>query len=743
MSLRELDYQNRVLNRLDEYLAELANQKNLADKITQANVAETDAELIRPVPDFALKTWDALKAVGKLPDSRSGIPHSARQDGVGRTVPDIVFKVPTGGGKTYLAVSALSRIFGRYLGRKKGFVLWVVPNEAIFAQTQRHLINRQHPYRQMLDVMSGNTVLLLKKSDHLDARRVESNLCIMLLMLQSSNRENRDTLKMFQDRGDVQGFFPPEGDQQAHAVALKNTPNLDVYDLTGSAYPWPMVKDSLGNALRLIRPVVVMDEGHKAISTLALSTLYGLNPCFVLELTATPKDVAATGGKNPKQARYANVLVEVKGTDLDREGMIKMPLNLDPREGSDWQQTLAAAVNRINMLDHAARHFHGESGRYIRPILLVQVERTGRDQQDGLHVHALDVKNWLTAVGGLDEAEIAIKTADTNDLAETVNLDLLAATNRIQVIITKSALQEGWDCPFAYVLCALAVNSNLAAMTQLVGRILRQPQAKKTGVALLDESYVMTHHANTSDVVAAIKRGLEEEGMGDLVKEIRLGDTNNGKGSRTVHRSEKFAKTDIYLPRLLRLDDGVLRDFDYEQDILVALEWRGLDVAPLVEELPNNVTLAEHQMLRIRMADIGGERIVSEVAGGTLEKLIFDPVYAVRMVSDVVPNPWWSREMVGHLITGLKAKGLTDDMLGEMSGLIVFEFRKWLKEQRNAMAEALFRSEVAAGRIQFRLRTDSQNWKMPVVAEKLVGKDGQALRKSLFTPIFKQDFSSW
>jgi len=298
MSLRNLDYQNRVLNRLDDYLAELANQKKLADKITKANAAETDAELIRPVPDFALKTWNALKAQGKLPDSRSGIPYSARLDGTGRTVPDIVFKVPTGGGKTYLAVSALSRIFGRYLGRQKGFVLWVVPNEAIFAQTQRHLINRQHPYRQMLDVMSGNTVLLLEKSDHLDARMVESHLCVMLLMLQSSNRENQDTLKMFQDRGDVQGFFPPEGDQEAHAVALKNTPNLGVYDLAGSNYPWRMVKDSLGNALRLIRPVVVMDEGHKAISALALSTLYGFNPCFVLELTATPKDVAATSGKN-------------------------------------------------------------------------------------------------------------------------------------------------------------------------------------------------------------------------------------------------------------------------------------------------------------------------------------------------------------------------------------------------------------------------------------------------------------
>jgi type III restriction enzyme len=59
---------------------------------------------------------------------------------------------------------------------------------------------------------------------------------------------------------------------------------------------------------------------------------------------------------------------------------------------------------------------------------------------------------------GLDEAEIAIKTAEQNDLSQPENLDLLSPTNRVRVIITKQALQEGWDCPFAYVLCALAAS---------------------------------------------------------------------------------------------------------------------------------------------------------------------------------------------------------------------------------------------------------------------------------------------
>jgi type III restriction enzyme len=756
MALRDLDYQARVLAAFDDYLTELSGRKAKADKIAAANEGETDPDLLRPVPDFPAVTWETLRTAGKLPPSRSGIPYSPRRDGLGRPVPNAVFKVPTGGGKTYLAVSALSRLFGRYLGRSTGFVLWIVPNEAIYTQTRKHLADRQHPYRQMLDVLSGNRVKLMEKADPLNARDVEERLCVMLLMLQSANRETRDSLKMFQDRGDVHGFFPPEGDAEAHRLALERTPNLDAYATSATAATfWPLVKDSLGNALRLIRPVVVVDEGHRAISELAYSTLYGFNPCFVLELTATPKDVAASGGKKPRPARHANVLVEVRGTDLDREGMIKMPLNLDPREGTDWRGTLKAALDRLNELDAVARRLHGERSRYIRPIMLVQVERTGKEQRDGVHIHALDAKEWLTTAGLDPDAEIAIKTAETNDLAAPENQDLLSPTNRVRVIITKQALQEGWDCPFAYVLCALAASSNLSALTQLIGRILRQPHAEKTGVALLDESYVVTHHAETAKVAGAIKKGLEDDGLGDLVKEIRIGDGGDGGDGgprlRKIERRPKFAKTGIYLPKVLCVQGGTVRELDYEQDILFELDWSKADPAPLVAELPDNLQAPERQIRRFRLVDSGNERIVSEEAARYVDTARFDPGYAVRMISDLVPNAWVARDIVGRLIEGLAARGFDEDRLGAAENLIVEELRKWLAEERDRLAEKCFRQGVNEGRIQFRLRTDNRRWVWPMPdktdtyqpegAECVVGKHGGALERSLFAPIYKGDFN--
>lgn len=740
--LRQLDYQDRVLSTLDAYLDTLKDEKLRADAV--AKLAAEQPDLGIDVPDFAANAWTKMKEAGRLPASRADIPFSERRDGNDRPVPNAVLKVPTGGGKTLIAVNGVSRVLGRYLDRNTGFVLWIVPNEAIYTQTLKHLKDRQHPYRQTLDRAAAGRVRIMEKTDRLDARDVETHLCVMLLMLQSANRETQESLKMFRDRGDVHGFFPPEGEQQAHKAAIETTPNLDAYDDI-----FPMVKDSLGNALRITRPVVVLDEGHRAISDLAFRTLYDFNPCFVLELSATPIDVQPKGGKSPRDGRYANVLVEVTGRELDREGMIKMPLNLDPRQGTDWKATLNAALDRLNALDADARRLRADSGRYIRPIMLVQVERTGSDQRGSGLIHADDVKDWLLTAG-FDEAEIAIKTADRNDLHQPENQNLMSPTNRVRVIITKQALQEGWDCPFAYVLCALAANSNLRAMTQLVGRILRQPEGMKTGIDALDECHVITHHAGTADVVKAIKSGLEQDGLGDLVLEVAASEPGAvGKTVRKIDRRADFATTEIYLPKVMLVDGGEVRELDYETDVLSAIDWHGFDPKAIADRIPDNAQAAESQLQRISLSDSGDEFFVGETVAANSERLAFDAAHAVRMISDIVLNPFVGREIVGRFLARLEARGFDAGKLGQLSSLIVEELRKGLDEERTARAERLFKEAVAAGGIQFHLRLDGRNWRMPftmdttepVEGRKLVGKDGGPLERSLFSPIFENDLN--
>jgi type III restriction enzyme len=746
---RPLEYQERVLTTLDQYLDVLKEKKAEADQL--ADLAAIHPQLKGHIEiDFTKEAWDQLGEAGALSGSRASIPFSPRLDGCNRPVPNTVLKVPTGGGKTWLAVLSVSRILGRYLGTNTGFVLWIVPNEAIYTQTLKHLNDRQHPYRQALDRAAAGRVQIMEKTDRLDRRDIETNLCVMLLMLQSANRQTKETLKIFRDRGDVHGFTPDEGDQDAHRKLREAIPNLDIYDLSADAAQWTMVKDSLGNALRIIGPIVVLDEAHRAISPLAYDTIYGFNPRFVLDLTATPQDVPPRSGRNPREARYANVLVEVTGRELDREEMIKMPLNLDSRQATDWKATLNAALDRLDALTAEARTLRADTNRHIRPIMLVQVERTGADQRDGSHIHADDVKDWLLTAG-LDNAEVAIKTAERNDLNQPENQNLLAPTNRVRVIVTKQALQEGWDCPFAYVLCALSASSNLKAMTQLVGRILRQPDATKTGIAALDECHVITHHADTASVVNAVKDGLEQDGLGDLVVRVARDDApGDVRVARPIQRRPEFASTQIYLPKVLVAEGEAVRDLDYETDILSTIDWRGYDPRNIADSIPENAQVAEGQLQRISLTDDRTESFRGEIVAASSELLDFDPTYAVRMISDIVLNPFVGREIVGRLVASLRARGFDDEKLGRLASLIIEELRKCLDTERTARAEALFKAEVADGRIQFRLRVDGRNWRMPETVEttepenapQLHNLIGGALEKSLFRPVYENEMNN-
>ena len=743
---RTLEYQERVLSSLDTYISVLKDARKKVAKIEKLQAENPQVEL--PIPDFCKKAWESLKTQRKIPASRAGIPYSPRIDGCGRPVPNAVFKVPTAGGKTWLAVRGVSHVMSRYLNSNFGFVLWIVPSEAIYTQTLKNLQDRQHPYRQELDRAGRGRVRILEKTDPLDQRDVEQNLCVMLLMLQSANKQTKETLKIFRDRGDVHGFCPPEGEQSAHQKLVQSVANLDHYDGM-----FPMVKDSLGNALRMIRPVVVVDEGHKAMSDLAVETLYGFNPSFVLELTATPKDTKAVNarrGRPERPARYANVLVEVMGRDLDREEMIKMPINLDPRQGTDWRATLNAAVTTLRSLSKEAEQLRANSNRYIRPILIVQVERTGKDQQASGHIHAEQVKRQLKTMG-FDEAEIAIKTAEQNDLNQPENQDLLSSTNRVRVIITKQALQEGWDCPFAYVLCSLAASRNRLALTQLIGRILRQPGASRTGVAPLDECHIVTHHAETKTVVNAIKNGLEQDGLGDLVLEVHSEDGEAAPGvARKIQRRSQFARTEIYLPKVLVVDGGAARNLDYETDVLSQVDWRDLDPRSIADELPENAPAAESHLQRFLLTDDNSEWFRREQGARSGELFEFDPAYATRMIRDLVPNPYVGREIVGRLLARLRDREFSDQLLGRLSATIIGELRRKLIQERDERAQDVFRKRVSDGTIQFRLRVDGENWCMPVETEtnepkdalRLTNKDGLPVEKSLFAHVYRSEFNS-
>lgn len=760
MELKE--YQQGVLGKIDRYLGILSERREEAEAFV-AFQKSRGKEIA--LTDYCRDAWNHMNNERLLPYLRDQAgnafiaPYLSRHDGLRRAIPSICLKVPTGGGKTLLAACALERIQTDYFKNQTGFILWVVPSDVIYRQTWKQLANREHPYRQILERSSGGRVKVLEKGDAFTRHDVEGQLCVMLLMLPSAARKSKETLRLFRDSGRFTSFFPPEDDSLANKQMLDAVGNLDINDLSNPGWMQIIVpgalsiKQSLGNVLRLVRPVVIVDEGHKAYSETARATLCGFNPRFVVELSATPN----TNGKH-----QSNVLVNVPGTDLKVEEMIKLPINVINEDKGGWKHTLTLAHAKLDELAGDASSFQTESGRYIRPIMLVRVERTGKDQRDSAFVHAEDAREYLLEKLGARPEEIRLKTSENNELGDD---DLLSETSSVRYIITKDALREGWDCPFAYVLTILSKTTANTALTQMIGRVLRQPHAQLTHHSKLDECYVFTFDQDVREAVNGVRRGLEDEGMADLAANVRVADGEGGAKritrTITVGRHENFAKIPIiFLPRVLHRDkerpEGY-RLLDYDRDILGHLDWQSLHFLQ-----SENLDMDTDEKLNRTIARIDIDRNSEEV-GRTLFQFLqeqvaelpeegLDLAFLVRQLLDVIPNPWQGMRILGETLNTLRQRGVNEERLYANRLDLIRSMKLDLREQVNKKAESLFLEKLTNGDIALRLVTSKNsqlNWALAKTVEIEISdedrilycKDGDQLERSLFEKVYERDFN--
>ena len=244
------DYQQRALATVQRYLEILAEAREKA-----AGILEVD-----PAYDWARAAWERGVREKAVPFSA----YQPRRTGLGEPLPTVCLKIPTGGGKTLLATKVVDLVGTHYHKQQTGLVLWIVPTTQIYNQTVLALKDRDHPYRQQLDLVSAGRTLILEKTSGFGPTDVAENLCVLMLMLPSANRETKETLRMFRDSGGFDRFFPSDEDVAAQEELLERVPNLDTFGK--SAFWGTQIKTSLGNTLRLLKPLIVLDEGHKAYS---------------------------------------------------------------------------------------------------------------------------------------------------------------------------------------------------------------------------------------------------------------------------------------------------------------------------------------------------------------------------------------------------------------------------------------------------------------------------------------------
>lgn len=671
------EYQKRALATVQEFLEELTKWRDKAEK-----ALELDPEL---KVDWVSEAWKK---------TARGRAYAARKNGLGEYLPSFCLKIPTGGGKTLLATKVIDLVNTHHLRRQTGLVLWIVPTAQIYDQTLKALKDRDHPYRQQLDLASANRTVVLEKTNGFSPQNVEQSLCVLLLMLQSLNRESeiREQLKVFRDRGGFDRFFPPDDQGAAHEELLKAVPNLDVFEQPGG-FGERQVKTSLGNALRLLQPLIILDEVHKAYSESARQTLEGLNPRMIVELSATPPP----GG---------NVLVDIRGHELHAEGMIKLDLHIRNSASANWQDALLESVEHRQRLEEAAQEHEAQTGEYIRPICLIQVERTGKDQRRPGLIHAEDAREYLLRHPGIKAEHVAIKTSQRDELKEVDEAGgLLSRDCPIRFIITKQALQEGWDCSFAYVLTILTNPSSTTALTQLVGRILRQPYAQKTRGPWLDESYVFCFQRRGADLLQQVREGFSQEGLEGLESRVVTdeGELEQPRETRSIKQRKRYRKStrDLVLPAFMIKDGREWRLVYYEEDILSRVPWREVDASPLSDL---ELGAGERKNYKLRVG-LGAEALLEdpeipvEWVSATGEGEI-DDYFAAQYLLDVMPNPWRGREVAMQVFNALLDKHPREKVVNNYL-FILQELRKRLEAERDRLSRRVFGELLEAGAMRF------------------------------------------
>jgi type III restriction enzyme len=399
-------------------------------------------------------------------------------------VPHICVKVPTAGGKTFIACNAIKTIFDAFDYDRPKAVVWLVPSITILDQTIKNLKDPSHPYRQKINSHFGNKVEVFDKATLLqgsgfNATSIKEQLNILVFSFDSLRAKNKEDRKVFQENGNLQSF---------ESLLGKET------------------EITLGSIIKYLNPLVVVDESHNAESDLSVDMLKEINPCFILDLTATPR-------------KNSNIISFIDALELKKENMVKLPVIVYNHQ--DKTEVINSSLQLQKRLELQAIEEEKKGGKYIRPIVLFQAQpKNGSEflseEEEKSNVQKL--KDKLSELK-IPSEQIKIKTANINELK---GIDLMSKDCQVRFIITINALKEGWDCPFAYILASLADKSSAVDVEQILGRVLRQPYVMKHNFPLLNLSYVLTASSKFLTTLDNIVKGLNKAGFSE--KDYKLAD---------------------------------------------------------------------------------------------------------------------------------------------------------------------------------------------------------------------------
>ena len=409
-----------------------------------------------------------------------GRPYNADPFG---QVPCICLRIPTGGGKTLMAAHAVNVLAQEWRATDAPVAVWLVPSDTIRSQTLKALQTAGHPYREALEASygSGVRVCVLEDLANIAPPDWGQRAVVVVATIQSFRVDDTDKRNVYSFSESFERHFKGCDEQRLRVLhglpdALV-TPDEVASDKTGVLAGFiNQPRWSLANWLALHEPLLIVDEAHNTKTDKSFTALKRLNPSAILELTATPI---------PSKT---NVLYHVSAQELAAESMIKLPIAL-AEHPQGWQQAVFAAVQSQRALEGEALKDEAAGNGYVRPIVLFQAQNENDEvPPEALRKHLQDELH-------IPPEHIKVATGDTRELE---GLDLSSRDCPVRFVITVQALREGWDCPFAYVLCSLQKLSSATAVEQLLGRVLRMPYASPRGREALNRAYAHVCEAKFS-----------------------------------------------------------------------------------------------------------------------------------------------------------------------------------------------------------------------------------------------------
>ena len=262
----------------------------------------------------------------------------------------------------------------------------------------------------------------------------------------------------------------------------------------GAGYGGDAVFDDFIKKTRSERDIVlIIDEAHTETDThLAHEVVDLIDPRIILKVTATPKDLPNISDVSQKKAGF----VEVLESDVIASGLIKEKIitqteedvkKLGNKQLSEDEIMLELAYNKRLEL----KKYYKELGLDINPLVLIQLPSDYKEKEE-VQTNLKDLVLSYLKQKGVKENEIAIWLSGKKD-GEKLKY-IADNNNKINFMIFKVAPATGWDCPRAEILVMFREITSPTFHTQIIGRIKRMPEAHHYEKEELNKAYIYTNY---------------------------------------------------------------------------------------------------------------------------------------------------------------------------------------------------------------------------------------------------------